>query len=254
MEKLEEQLKNELISTINECYKIYAYKPTSGEKVNPLHWMAAEKVEKGLGKKYIAHADKYKNRKEVVTDGFFHPKKLDVTIETVKNNNYLGGLEVKFPCSSIRKNENNNFQGLSGECMNIKMAGKIFSCLLVIPVVRPNYTKDGIIKSVEYFHESDLEKYIKFAGMDVDTSMSPASFADSVCIVLIDPGNEKFLKEHLDQKVTPEELIDSFNVSIIDPDDTEYLESEKYIKNYKELSDMEEFFRYICAKAIVENK
>lgn len=120
----------------------------SARKVMPLHGFVSQSIKGLLGDGYqvISLSEDSTQSREEKVKGLFYDKDVDVAVK--RGDRVLGVVSIKFVMSNYGQNANNYFEGLLGECQNLKLAnpGLVFWYFFVGFSRVPYFTRAHDIK------------------------------------------------------------------------------------------------------------
>lgn len=154
--------------------------------------------------------------------GEFYDKNVDITIR--HNSHPYGLVSVKFIMSNYKQNENNYFENLIGESLNLKAKNKyrLFWFILVTFREIPYFKNNHFLQTLQKF---DKTKYAALADNKNNTPLLP----DNISITLIN-NNDTFMH--------PSSIPD-----MSDTDVDEYVDKLVKPKGFLSVSDQLNFFR-----------
>jgi hypothetical protein len=115
----------------------------SNAKLKILHGAISSDLQTRLGSEYNICSLGYANGKESNIQGRYINKTVDIT--TLRENQPLAGIAVKFVMRNYLQNSNNYFESMLGETANIRTGGFPYFQIFVIPSMLPYYNKDNEI-------------------------------------------------------------------------------------------------------------
>ena len=213
---MEEKIENVLLICLDNIIK---YSKRSNKRIIPLHTFLGNNISKNI---------KY----EVKLKGLFNDKNVDLYSDYIKT-----AYEVKLIVCNYKQNSNNYFENMIGATINLKQNGYRVVQLVFIPKYLPHFNKEGILKSIEYISDRDIQKYEKL--------MRKRNYCpDNLLLCVFDTGNEEYLKNNIDNKLNNNELYESYNISIVSKFNKdiqtfmdEYGNIEKFILNERRLNE-----------------
>lgn len=159
------------LEAVAESILIGLTAPKSPEKVRPLHGAISEDLEERT-KLPVFSLRTARQVKEGATSGekkvlgAYREKRVDIAIWPEAALAPRLCIGVKAPLNNITQNYVNMFENVLGDTLNLRTAGIEYAHVLVIPVARPFFTKDKIIKSVEHFTTDFLREYVALSFAD----------------------------------------------------------------------------------------
>lgn len=230
---------DELLAIIKESFKkYYEHGERSNEKLKVLHGYIAcciysrihaldNSIAEGITIKSLP------GREDRVS-GSFYDKNVDITIKY--NHKVYGVVSVKFIMSNYKQNENNYFENLLGECINLKLSNPERHFWYVM------FTFDKI----PYFNKThNVTRYDKFDSRKYDKLSSEQNanlLPDDISVSVV----------HINQKVLHPNKIDKLMSS---QDLEAYVNS--IVKDKIKKEDMLDFFKHLdifCLKIIADIK
>ena len=160
----------QFLNKIKESF--YEYLNTSSrsnKKLKILHGAIAKDINDRLENKYEISSLGYNSGEESGVLGRYMPKKVDIAIG--KDNKIKGSIGLKFIMSNYSQNSNNYFENMLGETANIRMNGKPYFQILILPSCLPYFKNDRTISYYEIITKHKLEKYINLSYDNVDACM-----------------------------------------------------------------------------------
>lgn len=154
---------DELIEQVRKSVEAYYnHGGRSNAKLNLLHSyiacsikMMCKKINSDLAKDI--HVFSLPGKEEKVK-GLFYDKTVDIAVKHKKN--VIGIVSVKFAMGNYQQNENNYFEALLGECINLKLADdkRIFWYVFFVYDKVPYFTKDYKVAKYETFTGTKYKK------------------------------------------------------------------------------------------------
>lgn len=158
-----------LIVVGNSFKKFLETGSRSNEKLKILHGAIAKDLKNRLGIGYSVQSLGIGNGKEMIIDGRYIDKAVDITI--LKGTKAIAGIGVKFVMQNYSQNSNNYFENMLGETANIRCANIPYFQIFIIPDKLPYYKKDGTFQKWEEFSFHNSSKYLTLSQDDIQTSI-----------------------------------------------------------------------------------
>lgn len=156
-------------NTLTGAFQIYKEKTSrSSGKVEIIHKFIGQAIEEASGNKLTCLTNGRKTHMNV--RGAIYPQDQDVLI--TKEKNLAAVVSVKFVMQNYAQNAHNYLQNLIGECVNIKLTGKKFIYILIMPEKIPHYKKDGTMDKLEKF-TADHQAPYDFLGRHAKEIYAP---------------------------------------------------------------------------------
>lgn len=215
----------ELYNAVKQSYHKYLlFGDRSEEKLKPLHTWTGNTIKNFISDDFNVY---FLNGKEVQTEGKYYTKIIDVAIVKKSINViprrvgfktvfYIPEIEmaisIKFITSNFKQNANNYFEGLLGECANLRAKGMKFGHFIVFRDKTPYFKRSKKIEHWEILEDRDINKYIKLFLEREKFFHSPNVMG--IEIINIDPIVEerynrkpKFTEEEISRCVKMEKVI-----------------------------------------------
>ncbi|QZX49306.1 hypothetical protein [Mycoplasma sp. E35C] len=147
--------------------------PRSNEKLKILHGFVAKTIFEKLGNDYQIDSINLDGGKEKVIFGSYMPKKVDITISKIIDNELtpIAGIAIKFIMSNYFQNSNNYFENMLGETSNIRKAGIPYFQMLIIDHFLPYFEQSKHISKWEEITSDKLLKYKILSFEDIKTNL-----------------------------------------------------------------------------------
>lgn len=167
--KLEEEMMNNenFINKVKESFNRYLETGSrSNKKLKILHGAIAQDLQNRLGNNFEIHSLGFKDSREINMRGKYMDKKVDIAVK--KDGEVIGAIALKFIMRNYSQNSNNYFENMLGETANIRMNGKLYFQIVVLPSKVPYFNKEGKITRIETISEHNLSKYIELSKDNID--------------------------------------------------------------------------------------
>ncbi len=155
-------VESDFLKAISRSYINYkTYGARSTRKLEPIHKYITDVLKLIWGSDYSISSLEL-NNKEMVVDGKYYPKRIDITV--TKNENPIFCLGIKFITGNYKQNSNNYFESMMGETANIQALPNIkYAHLIILRRYTPYYTKNEPLNpsKIEKITQYDLIKYLK---------------------------------------------------------------------------------------------
>ena len=163
---------------IQESIKIYmSTHSRSNKKLIPIHSFINKSIKKYLNTKYKVFS---LPDKEIVVNGRYNPKKVDVCIKKV--NKIVGTGSIKFIMGNYQQNANNYFENCTGELVNLYKTSNTLFVMIIFDEI-PYYDSNHNIKN---YHKMDKKDFIKYNKLIIDGYLNN--------LIIVKVSNGKFLQ------------------------------------------------------------
>jgi hypothetical protein len=160
----------EFIKVIERSFNCYLNSPSgsrSTAKLKSIHGSICEDIQNKLGKNYVVYSQGTGSGKEIIFNGRYEEKRVDIGVQKINNNDQIASIEVKFVMQNYKQNSINYFYSMLGETANLR-CNRIKCYQILILLNHLPYFKDINGKRIDHIENVNLQNLKKYINLSMD--------------------------------------------------------------------------------------